>query len=130
MSQFKTIFLSIFALMLAGCASEVNRYPVQISQIADNPARLVATKTISFALDLGYARTIKAGSVFKQIARTEKGTVLKPVNTVFTVEGAQVHEAYPVLQGNRIVGFYLPVERAFSPLKEPVLLPLQEEKEP
>jgi len=31
------------------------------------------------------------------------------------VEGAHVHEAYLVVAGDRLVGFYLPVEKAYSP---------------
>ena len=36
-----------------------------------------------------------------------------------------MHEAYPVERDGRLVGFYLPVERAFSPLSRPVDLSLQ-----
>jgi hypothetical protein len=45
-------------------------------------------------------------------------TVLSPLiehNQVFMVEGAHVHEAYLVLDGDQVVGYYLPVERAFAP---------------
>jgi hypothetical protein len=49
------------------------------------------------------------------VGRTSEGDVYKPVGRVFTVEGAHIHEAYLVLVGNRLVGFYLPVERAFAP---------------
>jgi hypothetical protein len=39
-----------------------------------------------------------------------------------------VHEAYPVVQNQRLVGFYLPVERAFSPLSHSTNLLLEERK--
>ena len=48
------------------------------------------------------------------MGRSREGEIFRPVDRVFTVEGAQIHEAYLVLNGERIVGFYLPVERAFS----------------
>jgi predicted acetyltransferase len=59
--------------------------------------------------------------------RSQEGQVYKPVDGVFTVEGAQVHEAHLVLEGDRLVGFYLPVERAFSPSRDDsnLRLPIQ-----
>jgi hypothetical protein len=39
------------------------------------------------------------------------------MDTVFTIEGANTHEANLVVRDNRIVGFYLPAERAFAPLE-------------
>jgi hypothetical protein len=63
----------------------------------------------------GYRRPIGRGSVWTRIGRSDKGDVFKPVDRVFTVEGAQIHEAYLVLDGDRVIGFYLPVERAFAP---------------
>ena len=44
----------------------------------------------------------------------------------FTVEGANVHEAYLVLSGNVLVGFFLPVEGAFVDAKPTVVLKLTE----
>jgi hypothetical protein len=41
---------------------------------------------------------------------------------VFTLEGANIHEAWLVIRGAALVGFYLPAERAFSPLTSPVPL--------
>ena len=41
------------------------------------------------------------------------------LGTVFTIEGANMHEAYLVLREGRVVGFYLPGERAFSALEPP-----------
>ena len=51
-----------------------------------------------------------------------QGTVYRAAQGVFTLEGANIHEAYLVLRGQELVGFYLPVEQAFSPLKDPVML--------
>jgi len=45
-----------------------------------------------------------------------QGTGSTSVGGVFTVEGAHVHEAWPVVSVGELVGFYLPVEKAFMPL--------------
>jgi hypothetical protein len=61
------------------------------------------------------------------VGRSAEGEIFRPADGVFTVEGTQVHEAYLVLDGNRLVGFYLPVERAFSPSRSDpdIRLPIQ-----
>ena len=64
---------------------------------------------------MGYRRTIRQGSVWTRVGRVSQGEVYKPTNQVFMVEGTHVHEAYLVLDGDQVVGFYLPVERAFAP---------------
>jgi hypothetical protein len=45
---------------------------------------------------------------------------------VFTVEGAQVHEAGLVISGAKLVGFYMLVEKAFVPLDRPVDLQMSQ----
>ena len=88
----------------------------------------MAAQSTAIRLDSGYERTVAKGTQFVEVGTLPKGRVLKPVDSVFTIEGAHIHEAYLVLDGQRIVGFYLPVERAFSPLSYPVSLPLEERK--
>lgn len=117
------------AIILAGCASEVVRSPVQLSVVpAQESRRYVAVKPASIRLDSGYERSIDSGTEFMEIGRIEQGRVLKPTSTTFTIEGAHMHEAYPVVNSGRIVGFYLPVERAFSPLSTPTSLVTEERK--
>jgi hypothetical protein len=116
--------------VLAACAGEVVRTPVQLSPLpAHESRRYVATQPASIQLDSGYERSIGSGTQFMDIGRIEQGRVLKPTSTTFTIEGSHMHEAYPVVNGGRIVGFYLPVERAFSPLSRPTPL-LTEERKP
>lgn len=112
-------------LLLAGCASEVTRHPVDLSP-ASAPVRYVVITAIAVELDSGYTRTVAAGTELIEVGSISQGKVIRPTNTVFTVEGAHMHEAYLVLQNARLVGFYLPVEKSFSPLSRPVAFPLQE----
>jgi hypothetical protein len=118
----------LLLLCLAACASEIVRQPSELST-APQPEqkRYVTSRPATIRLDSGYYRAISAGTQFSQIGRIKQGAVLKPVNTSFTVEGAHMHEAYPVLHEERIVGFYLPVEKAFTPLSQSTLLFIEEE---
>ena len=105
------------ALALAACAPEIVRQPTQLTPVTEQAGGTIEIleDTSIFVGPAGYRRVIGRGSVWTRIGRVVEGEVYKPVNRVFTVEGAQIHEAYLVLDGDRVVGFYLPVERAFSP---------------
>lgn len=117
------------AAWLAGCASEVVRQPVELSVAGPEAGRqYTLSGEVAFTLDSGYRRTLATGTEFAVAGRFAQGTVLRPTRTVLTVEGKHMHEAYAVLRDDRLVGFYLPVEKAFSPLSQPVAFPLQERK--
>ncbi len=109
------LIVALSVLGFAACAPEVVRRPTQLTPTAEGPGGTIEIlEDASITVGPGYQRVIRRGSVWTRIGRSGEGEVYKPVDRVFTVEGAQVHEAYLVLEGNRVVGFYLPVERAFS----------------
>ncbi len=117
------------AVVLAACASEVKRQPVELTISIPDAGRLYALRgEVSFRLESGYSRTIRADTEFAVAGRVSQGTVLRPTQTVLTVEGAHMHEAYAVLRDELLVGFYLPVEKAFSPLPQATSFPLIERK--
>jgi len=116
-------------LLAAGCASEVRREPVELTTAApETGRRFVTTAAAEARPESGYTRTIRTDTEFVVVGRLAQGIVLRPVGTVLTVEGAHMHEAYAVHRDGRWVGFYLPVERAYSALPLPVALPLKEKQ--
>jgi hypothetical protein len=113
-SAMRLLVLS-FVLMVAACASEVQRTSASLSTPpATAPARIEIVQDTQLQLSAGYARTLPRGSVWELRGGLPEGAVYRRADGVFTVEGAHVHEAYLVIAGNRLVGFYLPVERAYS----------------
>jgi hypothetical protein len=116
----KTYFLSLL-LFVSGCATVVKQQvalqPVESAEI------LSVNHTITIRLDTGINRTIKAGSKWKYTGNVNSGKVYKPVDDVFSIEGTQQYEAYLVISGGRIVGFYLPASSNFSPLTKQVVFP-------
>jgi hypothetical protein len=116
------ILLSISCL--AGCASQVAHIPATFTPSAQEGQQ--SLKTLSHAaeiqLDTGYSRSLKAGSQWIRIGMIAQGEVYKPYKDVFTLEGAHIHEASLVIADGQLVGFYLPVERGFSPLAQKVRL--------
>ena len=110
------LVVPLIALGLAACAPEVVRQPTQLTSVTEQPGGTIEIlEDVSISVGPGYRRVISRGSVWMRIGRSVEGEVFKPVDRVFTVEGAHIHEAYLVLDGDRVVGFYLPVERAFAP---------------
>lgn len=116
-------WLLCLALGLGGCAA-VRHTPAPFTPVADTA--VIAPRTLAqgmqLTLDTGYARTLKAGSAWRRSGSIAQGEVYRPVNDVFTLEGAHIHEAYLVIRDDTLVGFYLPAEAGFSPLRTPLPL--------
>ncbi len=72
----------------------------------------------SVSSSAGYSRVIPSGSKWEYVGLLKEGNVYKPTGHVFTIEGYHVHEAYLVVKGNTLIGFYLPVENSFSRVKK------------
>jgi hypothetical protein len=107
---------TLTAVALVSCAPEISRRPNSFTPLTQQPADTVEVlQDQKVSVGPGYDRVIGRGTTWTRVGRSNEGDVYKPVGRVFTVEGAHVHEAYLVLADDRVVGFYLPVERAFSP---------------
>lgn len=127
-NPFLSRVLSFAALLLLGaCAPMVASAPVQFKPFTAaqaQPAKdLHLREPVEFKLSTGYSRALAAGSRWQPVGRVPQGTVYRPFNSVFSIEGRQVHEAYLVIDHTALTGFYLPGEARFSPLDTPLQLP-------
>lgn len=86
--------------------------------------RLAEAVAVDF--QTGFRRTLKPGTHWKRIGTLPEGDVFEPTDTVFTVEGRHVREAYLVVDEGILVGFFLPVEDAFVPLANPISIHISE----
>jgi hypothetical protein len=121
---------AVAVLLAAGCASEVTRQTIEAPASAPEAGkRFTLSQPASFRLDSGYSRTVAANTEFAGVGRIGQGLVFRPVDTVLTVEGKHMHEAYAVVRDGTLVGFYLPVEKAFSPLSQTTPFLLIERKQ-
>lgn len=83
------------------------------------PAKFIQiVEEASVSSSAGYSRVIRSGSKWEYVGLLKEGNVYKPIDHVFTIEGYHVHEAYLVVKGNTLIGFYLPVENSFSRVKK------------
>ncbi|WP_431823310.1 hypothetical protein [Burkholderia sp. F1] len=112
------------AIALAGCAPAIPVQEAHLDALATGAPVRIVTQDVTVRLSTGYTRRIAAGSQWRDVGSLPQGRVFRAVNTVFAIEGRQVHEAYLVLKGDALVGFYLPGEAHFSPLDPPVPLQL------
>lgn len=115
--------VSLLAVM-AGCAVQHVPATLEPALGADMRQRVVAAQ-VQVGLPTGYTRALRAGSVWRFAGKLPQGDVYRPVGDVFTLEGAHIHEAYLVVKDGSLVGFYLPAERAFSPLDKALSIPFQ-----
>lgn len=70
---------------------------------------------VHIKLSTGYDRTLRRGTVWLNVGSVAAGDVYRPRDTVFSLEGTNVHEAYLVLSDGRLVGYFLPAENSFVP---------------
>ncbi len=117
------------ATTLVACAFDVihvEQHPAQLDSmsVASKPFRLAADVDVD--IGFGYHRTLKRGSTWRAVGRLPNGDVYTTGDQVLTVEASNIQEAYIVVESRKLIGFYLPVERTFSPLRQPVGLPVTE----
>jgi hypothetical protein len=113
-----SLVLAFISLLLCGCAAEVVRQPAALQPPpAESRATIEITRLTTIVLPTGYERSLLTGSRWQRVGSIPQGQVFRPLDTVFTIEGANTHEAFLVIQDARLVGFYLPGERAYAPLE-------------
>ena len=117
-------------VFMAACAAEIPVAPAQLASLARPAAELRLTTELPIRLSTGYTRTLPANSRWRAIGTLTQGTVYQPIDTVFAIEGRNVHEAYLVVAGTALQGFYLPAENRFSALQQPLTLPVERGPQP
>jgi hypothetical protein len=68
----------------------------------------------------GFSRTLRKGTRWDPAGILVEGVVYRSSDQTLTIECSNVFEVYLVIEGQHIVGFYLPVEKGFSPLDKPI----------
>ncbi|MDH5512824.1 MAG: hypothetical protein OEY27_06390 [Gammaproteobacteria bacterium] len=108
----------VFFLGLLGCAAEILRSATEFTPAPPGTSHVILlAEDTDVTPSSGYSRTLKTGSRWKLIGQTPQGAVYEVQDDVFMLEGKHMHQAHLVVTaGNRLVGFFLPVERAFVAL--------------
>ena len=90
-------------------AIEIDKVPFTLT--ADTPIE---------GVPCGFSRTLRKGTRWDPVGRLVEGVVYRSCDQTLTIECSNVFEVYLVIEGQHIVGFYLPVEKGFSPLGKPL----------
>lgn len=106
--------LGVIAVLVASCAPLVLQEPTQLTPGVGKSFRL--TRTAEVALSTGYSTTLRANTRWELVGTVTQGEVYRTKDQVVTLEGAHIHEGYIVVNQGALAGFYLPVERTFSPV--------------
>ena len=120
-----TWLIPLTFIFLCGCAFDlmhVKQLPAQIDTSQNKLDSFMLEKEETVDLGTGYTRVLKAGTKWDYVGKIQNGDVFKTKDQVLTVEASNIHEAYIVVASEKVVGFYLPVERTFSPLSNPKTL--------
>ena len=123
LNQKKIITFSILLISCAFDLAHVKYNPTVLVSCTENcPTFIIENDIFLNNLPCGYNRKIKKDSEWKMLGSIKEGKVFKPLNQCFTIECSNVFEAYLVLDGDNIIGFYLPVEDGFVILDKPVAI--------
>lgn len=118
--------LLTFLFILNACAFDivhVKQFPTDIILQNDLSDSFTLTKETKVSFGTGYSRVLEKNTNWSLVGSIPEGKVFKTKDQILTVEGSNIFEAYIVLKSDKLKGFYLPVEKTYSPLKKP--LPLQ-----
>ena len=98
----------------ASCAAPVKQQPAGSLEPPQATKQMRVLEELDVRLSTGYQTKIKPQTSWTLVGTIAQGEVYKSRDQVLTVEGYDVHEAYLVLSGDELVGFYLPVEHNFA----------------
>jgi len=120
----KLIFLIFNSciIIFAGCAFDVVRVkqiPTQLNSMQSPKNSWKLVNDVKVRLSTGYSCQLKSGTKWDYVGTVEYGDVFKTKDQILTVEGSNIFEACIVVSEDNLVGFYLPVEKTYSPLSSP-----------
>ncbi len=121
----KALWSLVIIASLVGCAPEVTVRPAQLQPLDLAFRQMRITSTVEARSSAGFRSVLPLGAVLEPRGQITEGVVMAPRNVVLTAEGAHIAEAYAVISGSTWVGFWLPVQRAFSPLQTPVVIQME-----
>lgn len=114
----------LLAAALAGCAGRAPVTPRTLAPMEQPTADVILTGDAHVRLTTGRTALLSQGSRWRAVGALPEGLVYQPVGTVYMIVGRDTHEAYLVLQGNALQGFFLPGEGNYSPLPVAPLIPV------
>jgi hypothetical protein len=111
-----------------GCAfdiSYVKRVPTEFQSAAPTGPGWTLSQEQSIGVGSGFSTTLQRGTRWQLIGHIPQGDVYRTSDQIVTVEASNIYEAMVVVQRDKLVGFYLPVEHSFVSATDPITLPIE-----
>ena len=108
-------------VLLNACAFDVvqiKQFPSRIETIHPSKNSFRLEEKVIIDLGTGYDRTLLRGTTWVYVGSIQQGDVFKTRDQILTIEASNIFEAYIVVSADNLVGFYLPVEKTYSPLEK------------
>ncbi len=108
-------------VLLNACAFDIvkiKQSPSRIETIHPSKNSFRLEEKVIIDLGTGYDRTLLRGTTWVYVGSIQQGDVFKTRDQILTIEASNIFEAYIVVSGENLVGFYLPVETTYSPLEK------------
>lgn len=116
-------------LLTTGCAFDVSFVKLQPATFTARPdcsSAWTLLENESIALGTGFPTRLRQATRWHCVGVVEAGTVFRTDDQIVTVEASNIYEAMAVMNGNQLVGFYLPVDRKIAPVTPAVPLRIKE----
>jgi hypothetical protein len=116
-----TLLLHIGTVAIAAFVATTSAMPGRLAPAeapvsgARSVEEILLQSPARFRLGLGHAYELPAGSRWRAVGSLAQGTVYRPLNLVFMLEGTRADEAYAVVKGGNLQGVYLPAGAEFAP---------------
>ena len=123
-----TIVVGILGFLFSACAFDLAHvtYTTTTFQATQNSTRrIVLSDEVPLTDTPCYSRTLRKTTRWDQVGTISEGDVLRSKDQVLTLECSNIHEAYLVMSGDKLIGFFLPFEKGFVPHSPPIALPLE-----
>jgi hypothetical protein len=114
-----------------GCAFDVvtvRQVPAVFSSRGAGSSSFILTASVTVPLGTGFPTELKTGTRWQQTGVLEQGLVYFTDDQIVVVEASNIYEARLVINDRRLIGFYLPVERSYVPLAQPITLAIDIQK--
>lgn len=112
----------LFLVLLTGCAPEVVRSAIAYTAHTGSKELIQFTRSATIPNFTGTGNTLYVGTRWERVGDVVHGAVYRSRDSVFFLQSANSHEAYLVIKDKKLVGFYLPGDKAWSALAEPLNL--------
>lgn len=105
--------IAILAFLVFSCAANQTQLRSQLVPTENQAAIYMLEEAVIVKASKSAASNLKEDTRWSKVGSIEQGHVYRTRDQVVIVNSFNVHEAYIVVKGENVVGYYLPIEKTF-----------------